>query len=82
MKTSQNKEAAKQFLDWTLSPRAVEEYYDWKEIVTIEGGSMPQSFADAGLPQDIGSVMYEMDYAWSAENRDRILQRWQAEIER
>jgi iron(III) transport system substrate-binding protein len=49
--------------------------------VTIEGGALPEAFADAGLPADIGSVMYEMDYAWSAENRERILERWQAEIE-
>jgi iron(III) transport system substrate-binding protein len=82
MKTSQNKEAAKRFLDWTLSDRAVEEYYDWKEIVTISGGSMPQAFKDAGLPDDIGSVMYDMDYAWSAENREAILERWQRELER
>ena len=82
MKTSQNKEAAKRFLDWTLSDRAVQEYYDWKEIVTISGGSMPQHFKDAGLPDDIGAVMYEMDYAWSAENREAILERWQRDIER
>jgi iron(III) transport system substrate-binding protein len=82
MKTSPNKEAAKRFLDWTLSERAVDEYYDWKEIVTISGGSMPQAFKDAGLPDDIGSVMFDMDYAWSAENRDAILERWQRDIER
>jgi iron(III) transport system substrate-binding protein len=82
MKSSQNKEAAKKFLDWTLSDRAVQEYYAWKEIVTIEGGSMPETFTAAGLPSDIGSVMYDMDYAWSASNRERILERWQAEIER
>jgi iron(III) transport system substrate-binding protein len=82
MKTSQNKDAAKQFLDWTLSDNAVNSYYDWKEIVTIEGGSMPEMFTAAGLPEDVGSVMYDMDYAWSAENRERILERWQAELER
>lgn len=82
MKTARDKEAAKRFLDWTLSDNAVEEYYVWKEIVTLAGGTMPQSFLDAGLPEDIGSVMFDMDYAWSAENRDRILARWQAELER
>jgi iron(III) transport system substrate-binding protein len=34
---SKKKEAAKRFLDWTLSPNAVKEYYNWKEIVTISG---------------------------------------------
>ncbi|HEX5079909.1 MAG TPA: ABC transporter substrate-binding protein [Geminicoccaceae bacterium] len=82
MKTSKNKEAAKRFLDWTLSDRAVQEYYDWKEIVTIQGGAMPETFKEAGMPADVGSVMYDMDYAWSANNRDRVLERWQAEFER
>lgn len=81
MASSPNKEAAKRFLDWTLSDAAVQEYYAWKEIVTISGGGMPQGFIDAGLPEDIGSVMWDMDFAWSAENRDRILAQWQEEFE-
>ncbi len=82
MKTSKNKDAAKQFIDWTLSEAAVNEYYAWKEIVTVSGGSMPESFRAAGLPEDIGSVMVDMDFAWSAANRDRILQEWQQKLER
>ena len=81
MASSQNKEAAKRFLDWTLSDAAVNEYYTWKEIVTVSGGTMPQSFRDAGLPEDISTVMYDMDFVWSAENRDRVLEQWQAEFE-
>ncbi|MDF2095109.1 ABC transporter substrate-binding protein [Aquibaculum arenosum] len=81
MASSDNKDAAKRFLDWTLSDAAVDEYYNWKEIVTVSGGSIPQNFLDAGLPEDIGSVMYDMDFAWSAENRDRILEQWQSEFE-
>ena len=41
-----------------------------------------RNLKDAGLPDDIGSVMYEMDYAWSAANREAILERWQRDIER
>lgn len=81
MATSQNKDAAKRFLDWTLSNAAVDEYYKWKEIVTVSGGSMPQSFLDAGLPEDISTVMWDMDFAWSAENRDRVLAQWQEEFD-
>lgn len=82
MKTSKNQEAAKRFIDWLLSDAAVNEYYSWKEIVTVSGGSMPESFRAAGLPEDIGSVMVDMDFAWSAANRDRILQQWQEKLER
>lgn len=82
MASSKNKDAAKRFLDWTISDNAVNEYYSWKEIVTATGGSMPQNFKDAGLPDDISSVMWNMDFAWSAENRDAVLTRWQSELER
>jgi iron(III) transport system substrate-binding protein len=81
MASSDNKEAAQRFLDWTLSDRAVATYYDWKEIVTVSGGAMPENFKAAGLPDDIGSVMWDMDFAWSAENRDRILEQWTAEFD-
>jgi iron(III) transport system substrate-binding protein len=82
MKAAKNKEAAKRFLDWTVSDGAVDAYYDRYEIVTIAGGEIPAEYKDAGLPDDIPGVMYDMDYAWSAENRDRILERWQRELER
>jgi len=82
MKSSRNKEEAKRFIDWTLSENAVNEYYKWKEIVTVDGGTMPKSFIEAGLPKDIGSVMVEMDFSWSAANRDRILEEWQSRLER
>ncbi len=82
MAASKNKEAARKFLDWTISDNAVNEYYAWKEIVTAKGGQMPQGFKDAGLPDDISSVMWKMDFAWSAENRSAILERWQRELER
>lgn len=82
MKTSKNKETAKRFIDWTLTQNAVDEYYKWKEIVTVSGGTMPKNFIDAGLPQNIGSVMVDMDFPWSAANRDRILGQWQTRLER
>jgi iron(III) transport system substrate-binding protein len=82
MKASRNKADAKRFMDWALSANAVNEYYKWKEIVTVQGGAMPKTFVDAGLPEDIGSVMVDMDFAWSASNRDRILDTWQKRLER
>jgi iron(III) transport system substrate-binding protein len=50
MKTSQNKEAAKRFLDWTLSERAVDEYYDWKEIVTAPAARCPSTSRRRACP--------------------------------
>lgn len=82
MKASKNKEAAKRFLDWTLSDRAIQAYYDRYEFVTVGSGEMPAKYVDAGMPTDIESVLYPMDYAWSAANRERIVAKWQADIER
>ena len=81
MKTSGNKEDAKRFLDWTLSKGAEEEYNNWKSIVTMADRAMPQRFLDAGLPADISTVLFEVDYAWAAENRERILAEWQKRYE-
>ncbi|MEJ8572296.1 extracellular solute-binding protein [Microbaculum marinum] len=81
MASSQNKEDAKKFLDWTLSKSAEEQYNKWKSIVTMQGREMPEKFKAAGLPDDISTVLFEMDYAWAAENRDRILAEWQKRYE-
>lgn len=81
MASSQNKEDAKKFLDWTLSKGAEDEYNKWKSIVTMQGRAMPENFKQAGLPDDISTVLFEMDYAWAAENRDRILAEWQKRYE-
>lgn len=79
---SRRKEAARRFLDWTLSAKAIAEYYNWKEIVTVTGGTMPERFRAAGMPADVSSVMYRMDFAAAAKDRPAILARWQREFER
>lgn len=81
MKSSQNKEDAKKFLDWTVSKSAEAQYNKWKSIVTMQGREMPEKFKEAGLPEDISTVLFEADYAWAAENRDRILAEWQKRYE-
>jgi len=82
MKSSQNKEDAKRFLDWTVSKGAVDVYNKWKSIVTVPGGALPEKFKAAGLPSDISSVLFAVDYVWAAENRDRILAEWQKRYEK
>lgn len=82
MKTSQNKEDAKKFLDWSVSKGAEAEYNKWKSIVTMQGRDMPEKFKKAGLPDDISTVLFEVDYAWAAENRDRIIAEWQKRYEK
>lgn len=82
MASSKNKTDAKRFLDWTLSPGATTLYTKYKEIVTIPG--VPQSKAAklAGLPEDLSKVLYPVDFAKSAQDREAILSTWQKTIGR
>jgi iron(III) transport system substrate-binding protein len=79
---SKNKDAAKRFLDWTLSEQAANAYYDWKAIVTVPGGKMPERFTSAGLPDDVSKVLFPVDFKAAAEERARIIQTWQEKYER
>lgn len=79
--SSKNKDDARRFLDWTLTPEAVNAYYDWKAIVTLPGGSLPQKFKDSGLPEDTNSVLHPTDFAAAGADRDRIIAEWQRRYE-
>lgn len=80
--SSKKKDAAKRFLDWTVSKNAVDEYYNWKAIVTVPGGDMPQKFKDAGLPEDVSTVLYPLDFKAAADERTNIISKWQEKYER
>ncbi|MDA7982052.1 MAG: ABC transporter substrate-binding protein [Alphaproteobacteria bacterium] len=79
---SRNKDAAKRFLDWTLTEQAATEYYAWKGIVTIPGGRIPQNFLDAGLPEDVSTVLFPVDFQKAGAERTRIIETWQSRFER
>ncbi|MGR4001066.1 MAG: ABC transporter substrate-binding protein [Alphaproteobacteria bacterium] len=80
--SSDNKAAAKRFLDWTLTEQAATEYYAWKGIVTIPGGKIPQKFLDAGLPEDVSTILYPVDFQMAGSDRTRIIETWQSRFER
>nr|WP_249146014.1 ABC transporter substrate-binding protein [Bradyrhizobium diazoefficiens] len=82
MKSSKNKADAQRFLDWTLSPKAAALYGKYKEIVTIPGAPAPKAAVEAGLPADVSKVLYPVDFAKSAAERDATLKAWQATIGR
>ncbi|MGF1621087.1 MAG: ABC transporter substrate-binding protein [Rhodomicrobiaceae bacterium] len=82
MAASKNKDDAKKFLDWTLSPEAASLYGKYKEIVTTEGYEPPEVAQKAGLPKDVSTVLLPIDFGKSAKERSAILERWQKEIGR
>ncbi|MBN2752344.1 MAG: ABC transporter substrate-binding protein, partial [Rhodospirillaceae bacterium] len=82
LKTAKNKPDAKKFLDWTLSPSAANLYKTYKAIITMPGTTPSDTAKAAGLPADLSKVLYPMDFAKSAKDRDSILKTWQATLAR
>ena len=82
MAKSKNKTDAKRFLDWTLSANATSLYAKYKEIVTTPGSVPSKAARNAGLPADLSKVLYPMDFARSANEREDILSTWQKAIGR
>ncbi|NUH64013.1 ABC transporter substrate-binding protein [Sulfitobacter sp. S0837] len=79
--SSDNKEDAKRFLDWTITPEAATAYGKWKAIVTMPGGEKPQQFLDAGLPKDTSDVLHPTDFKAAADDRTAIIEEWQKRYE-
>jgi iron(III) transport system substrate-binding protein len=82
MKTSDNKDDVKQFMDWLLTPDAAQLYGERSEISVVPGAKPTEAVLKAGLPEDVSTVLYKMDFNWSAENKERILAEWTKRIER
>ncbi|WP_440130663.1 ABC transporter substrate-binding protein [Achromobacter pulmonis] len=82
MKTAKNPADAKRFLDWTLSQQAGGLYSKYKELVTIPGAAPNKAAEAAGLPKDLGTVLYPVDFQKSAAERDAIIKTWQETIKR
>ena len=82
MKTSKNKKDSKQFLDWLLTLDAAKLYGERAEMSSVPGAKAPEAVLKAGLPADVSTVLYKMDFAASAKNKDRIIAEWKQKIER
>ena len=79
---SKNKEDAKQFLDWMLTLDAAKLYGERAEMSAVPGAKPTEAVLKAGLPADVSTVLYKMDFAASAKNKDRIIAEWKQKIER
>ncbi len=71
VKGTENEEAAKQFLDWAISNEAMEMYAKYFGVLAKPGFPVPE-----GIPEDIADRLFAMDFRWSSENRDAILEQW------
>ncbi|MFQ5937545.1 MAG: putative 2-aminoethylphosphonate ABC transporter substrate-binding protein [Acidiferrobacterales bacterium] len=73
MKNSKNKEAAKKFLDWSLTPEAMKVFNDYLPLLARPELAKPVKH----FPEDTQEKMIENDFGWAADNRKRILGEWQ-----
>jgi iron(III) transport system substrate-binding protein len=82
MKTAKNKPDSKQFLDWLLTLEAAKLYGERAEMYSVPGAKPTEAVLKAGLPADVSSVLWKMDFADSSKNKDRIVAEWKQKIER
>ncbi|MCZ7676734.1 MAG: extracellular solute-binding protein [Roseovarius sp.] len=74
--SSDNKEDAKRFLDWSLGADAADVYSQFKAIVTVPGATRTPAADAAGLPSNLADVLFPVDFAASAASRGETLTRW------
>lgn len=68
------KEEARRFLDWAIGDEVMALYNKNFAVISLKkGGVVPEGFPENPLRQ-----MIENDLRWSAENRDVILEQWNA----
>jgi iron(III) transport system substrate-binding protein len=72
MNTTQNPDAAKVLADWATSEEANKLYAQNYAIVALPGIAAKLEH----VPGDIEPMLIENDFAWAAENRERILAEW------
>lgn len=73
IKGTDNLEAAKTLLDWSITKQAMQMYNKGYAVVAMPGVAKPVEH----LPADLESHLIDNDFEWVATNRDAILGEWQ-----
>lgn len=76
MSSSDNKEDVKRFMDWLLTPEAVALYEQYKILITVPGATMTPEAVEAGVPEDLSSILADIDFAEAAAEQPRIAEEW------
>lgn len=77
VKGTSNLSSAQKFIDWTVSEAANQSYAQNFALVAHQT-VQPQH---AGMPTNLEEKLIPHDFAWAAQQRDRILKRWSAQFE-
>jgi iron(III) transport system substrate-binding protein len=73
VKGTQNADAAKTLVDWSITEKANEMYNEGYAVIGIQKLAKPVEH----FPENIAESMIDNNFEWSAENRKRILAEWQ-----
>ena len=73
LKGAKHEAAAKKFLDWAISQKAMKEYAKFKLGVTYPGIAGPKD-----MPALESIKLAPMDFPWQSKNRAKILEVWQS----
>ena len=76
LSSSDEKEKAKQFLDWTMSSDAIALFSKYKALVTLPGSGISEASKAAGLPADISTVLAPVNFVESAGRQNEIKAEW------
>jgi len=83
LKGAKNPTDAKAFLDWMLTASPMAIYASLKPVITYpRPGGQPAAEKAAGLPEDMTSIMPEMDFAAMARDRAALIARWKEVTQR
>ena len=73
MKASKKKAAAKKFMDWSISPAAMKVWNQYLPLLARPDLAKPVKH----FPKDTQKMMIDNKFAWAADNRKKILAKWQ-----
>ncbi len=73
MKASKKKAAAKKFMDWSISPAAMKVWNQYLPLLARPDLAKPVKH----FPKDTQKKMINNKFAWAADNRKKILAKWQ-----
>lgn len=77
VKGTDNMDAAKTLVDWSVSEKANQMYNEGYAVIGIQALAQPVEH----FPDNIPQAMIDNDFEWAASNRKRILEEWQGRFD-
>jgi len=82
LSSSKNKEAAKRFLDWSMSDSAISMFGQYKALITMPNVEQSEAAKAAGLPADLSTILAPVNFIESAGRQSEIKAQWRTNFGR